>query len=293
MSESDQPEPSAGGLPGRQPVPGPRLTATEAAARLAAAGEQPEPKPAPEPESRTDRDSAAAPRRGRAPGPYRPPRERKPERLPFPESRKLEQEWWLRFVLVLVSPRAVFSALRDDRDESAEARQEPMIALLFLAGLSIFLMSHTAGTLYDDPDFDAITIVLEAIVTVPLAAIQNYWIGGWAVHFGLRLAGSTGRTRQARHLVGLAQAPLVLPLLLVFPVRLAVYGSDMFRSGGADAGTGAHVFDGLNLAFVAWALVLLVLGTRAVWGWSWPRTLGSLVFGLAVFGGFAALAILA
>lgn len=232
-------------------------------------------------------------RRGRAPGPYRPRKPRPVERIPFAESRKLEKEWWLRFVLVLVAPRAVFSALRDDRDEAVEARQEPMIALLFLVGLSIFFMSRTAGRLYDNPDFDALTIALEAIVTVPITAIQNYWIGGWAVHLGVRSAGSTGKTRQARHLVGLAQAPLVLPLLVVFPVRLALYGSDMFRSGGADAGTPTTVFDALNLAFVAWAVVLLFLGTRAVWGWSWPRTFRALALGLAVFGGVAAIAVFA
>lgn len=231
--------------------------------------------------------------RGRAPGPYRPQRPRPVERLPFAESRKLEKEWWLRLPLVLVSPRAVFMALRDDRDAAAEARQEPMIALLFLAGLSIFFMSRTAGSLYDDPDFDGLTVALQAIVTVPLTAIQNYWIGGLAVSWGLRLAGARTRARQARHIVGLAQAPLVVALLTVFPVRLAVYGSDMFRSGGADAGTGGHVFDALNLAFVAWAVALLVVGTRAVWGWSWPRTVAGLGLGLAVFAGMAALAVFA
>lgn len=268
-----------------------RLTAAEAARieaeRAAAAGDD-----GVEPGGAAAGDQAAR-RRGSAPGPYRPRKPRPEERVPFAESRRLEQEWWLRFVLVLASPRAVFTALRDDRDEAAEARQEPMIALLFLAGLSIFFMTRTAGTLYDNPDYDGITVVLEAIVTVPLTALQNYWLGGWAVHFGVSRAGATGRTRQARHLVGLAQAPLVLALLVLLPIRLAVYGSDMFRSGGADAGVGGHVFDGLNLAFVAWSFVLLVVGTRAVWGWSWPRTLASLALGFVVLGGSVALAVLA
>ena len=67
----------------------------------------------------------------------------------------------------------------------------------------------------------------------------------------------------------------------------------MFRSGGADTGVGGHVFDGINLAFVAWAFVLLVLGTRAVWGWSWPRTLLALTLGFVVLGGSVALGVLA
>ena len=194
-------------------------------------------------------------------------------------------------MLVLVSPRAVFSALRDDRDESAEARQEPMIAILFLAGLSIFLASRTAGRLYDDPDFDPLLIAVEAVVTVPITGVQSYWLGGLAVHLGLRGAGAGNSYRQARHLVGLAQVPLAVALLTVFPLRLAVYGSDMFRSGGADSGTGGHVFDALNLAFLAWAVGLLVLGARTVWSFSWPRTLRALALSLAVFAACAALVI--
>ena len=46
----------------------------------------------------------------------------------------------------------------------------------------------------------------------------------------------------------------------------------MFRSGGSDAGTGARLFEVLELVFVAWTVVLLVLGIRAVHGWTWPRS---------------------
>lgn len=219
--------------------------------------------------------------------PQRPQRPRPVSPPPFPESKQLEKEWWLRCVLVLVSPRAVFSALRDDRDASAEARSEQMIAVMFLAGISIFFASRTAGRLYDDPAFDPILIVVEAIFAGAIAGLQNYWLGGLAVHIGLRAAGADNRYRQARHLVGLAQVPLVIPLLVVFPVRLALYGSALFRSGGADEGTAAHVFDGINLFFVAWAVLLLVVGTRAVWRWSWARTLASLSLGFAVFAGLA------
>jgi hypothetical protein len=231
------------------------------------------------------------PRRGQATRPQRPSRPRPVERPPFPESRQREREWWLRCVLVLVSPRAVFTALRDDRDASAEARQEPMIAILFLSGLSIFFASRTAGRLYDNPDFDPILIAVEAIVTIPISGLQNYWLGGLAVHLGLRGAGAGNSYRQARHLVGLAQVPLALALLTVFPLRLAVFGSDMFRSGGADGGVGGHVFDAVNLVFLAWALTLLVIGARTIWSFSWLRTLRALALSLAVFAAFAALVI--
>lgn len=277
--------------PAGRPEPAPRgphvRTAVEAAAEEAAREAAALEGIAAEEAART---TGEPPARRRAQGPIRP---RPQERPPFAESRKLEKEWWLRVPLVLASPRAVFTALRDDRDVAAEARQEPMIALLFLAGLSIFFMSRTASTLYDSSDYDPVAIALEAIVTAPLTAFLTAWVGGLAVRIGLSAAGAQTRWRQARHLVGLAQVPLILPLVTVFPARLAVYGSDMFRSGGADSGAGVHVFDALNLAFVAWAVALLVLGTRAVWGWSWQRTLLALVPGLAVLAGVAALLIVA
>ena len=257
--------------------------ATRAAAQVTAGGDT----------GARDEDGAGTPRRRRATGPIRPQRPRPQERPPFAESLKLEREWWLRLPLILISPRAVFSALRDDRDEAAEARQEPMIALLFFAGLSIFFMSRTAGTLLDDPEFDSVVIALQAIVTVPITAIQNYWVGGLALALGVRFAGAKGtRTRQARHVIGLAQAPLIIALLTVFPVRLAVFGGDMFRSGGSDDGTPGLVFDALNLVFVAWAVVLLVIGVRAVWGWGWLGTARAIALALAMFGAVAALAIL-
>src|SRR5437763_1964200 len=71
--------------------------------------------------------------------------------------------------------------------------------------------------------------------------------------------------------------------------RLAAYGGDIFRSGGADTGGGAHVFTALELGFAAWALVLLAIGIRAVEGWSWPRTVAA----TGLFGALAALADLA
>src|SRR5206468_2226708 len=51
-------------------------------------------------------------------------------------------------------------------------------------------------------------------------------------------------------------------LALVWPARIAVYGEDVFRSGGSDRGAGNWAFVVLELAFLAWALALLVLGLR-------------------------------
>ncbi len=91
------------------------------------------------------------------------------------------------------------------------------------------------------------------------------------VHAFTRGFGGSSSYRQARHIVGFAAAPLALSLLLVWPVRLAIYGGDVFRSGGSDSGVGDKIFEGLVVGAFAWTLVLVVVGVRTVSGLSWPR----------------------
>ena len=75
-------------------------------------------------------------------------------------------------------------------------------------------------------------------------------------------------------MLAFAAVPVALSLV-VWPVKLALYGEDVFRTGGSDSGAGAHVFTVLWLVFLAWAVVLLVIGVRAVHGWSWSRSVGA------------------
>jgi len=105
---------------------------------------------------------------------------------------------------------------------------------------------------------------------------------GFALFFGARLLGSLGDFRRARHTVGFALVPLAASLLLLLPLRLALYGGDTFRAGGADEGGGENALLVLQLAFAAWSLALLVIGVRVVHGWSWPRTLGAAAAALAL-----------
>ena len=193
--------------------------------------------------------------------------------------------------MLLQRPRAVFAALRDDSDEAAGARQEPLVAVAFLAGISIFLSTGTAGHVFDDAEIrdDALLLIVQAVFAGALVALQNVWIIGAAVYFGARGLGSEGRYRRARHVVGFATAPFVLSLVLVWPVRIAIYGGDLFRNGGSDEGAGGDVFRGLDAAFLVWAAGLLVLGVRTVNGWDWFRSLGALAVAGLVFAALAAL----
>jgi hypothetical protein len=188
-------------------------------------------------------------------------------------SERREKEWWLRALAVFQSPRAVFAALRDQSDWEAEARQEPVLAIVLLAGLAGVLLAPSTGRLLDEPLVDGSLAVVAVVLFVAGAmyGAAAYWIGGLALFVGLKGAGSRGGYRRARHVLAFAAAPLILGLLLVWPVRLAVYGSETFRSGGSDSGAGVALFDGLHAAFAIWAGGLLVYGISVVERWKLLR----------------------
>ena len=204
-----------------------------------------------------------------------------------------QRAWWLRAVLVLEAPRPVFAALRDDSAEASDARQEPVTALVMLAGIAGVLAAPTTGELLDDAEMDVVLLLVTVFLAGALYGLVSYWLGGGALQLALERFGSRGGYQRSRHLLAFASAPLVLSLFVVWPVRLAVHGGDTFRTGGRDAGTAGTVFLAVELVFAAWALALLVIGVRAVHGWSWPRALAASAVAVALagvaLGAFAAL----
>lgn len=200
-----------------------------------------------------------------------------------------DRQWWLRVPAVFLSPTSVFAALRDESREDVEARSEPVLALTALAGIAVALGTSTARTLSDDPEYDALLIAVWAVVAGGVIAFAGYFIVGGALYLGARGLGSVGTFRRARHVLGFAVAPLALSLLVLWPLQLAVYGGDVFRSGGSDEGAGGTVFDALALGFAAWSGVLLLVGVRAVHGWTWTRSLQALGLVVLFLAAFASL----
>ena len=88
-------------------------------------------------------------------------------------------------------------------------------------------------------------------------AAAAYWVFGGILQVVLNRLGSLGSYRRTRHLLAFACVPIVLSLLL-WPVKLSLYGSALFHRGGSDSGTGGEVFALLQLVFLAWAAGLLV-----------------------------------
>jgi hypothetical protein len=184
-----------------------------------------------------------------------------------PVRRSPEREWWLRALAAPFAPRAVFAALRDDSDEAAAARHEPVLALAYLGGIAIVLASPASGQLSGD----GVVVAAWTLLAGAIYGAGVLFAGGLLLHLAARRLGSRGSYRRARHVLAFALAPLVLSLAL-WPVRLAVYGGDLFRAGGSDHGTGTLALHLVDLGFALWAVGLLVAGVRAVHGWSVGRS---------------------
>jgi len=187
----------------------------------------------------------------------------------------LERNWWLRAPAVLVAPRAVFASLRDESEEAIEERQEALTALIGLAGIAAVLASPVARSMLNDGSTWLI-VPIWALVGGSFYALAVYWIGGGLLFGAARRFGGLGSYRRARHLLALSTAPLALSLVTLWPIRIAMYGEWFFRTGGSDYGTGDRVFNVLVAASFAWCGLLLVIGVRAVHGWSWARSLATL-----------------
>ena len=183
-----------------------------------------------------------------------------------------DSAWWLRVPAVLLSPKSVFFALREEDPDDVAARSEPILLIVLLAGAATVLASPTAAGLLDDPDYDALLFAIWTFVAGGIYGAVGYFLLGFAVFFGARLLGSLGTFRRERQIVGFAMVPLALSLLVLLPLRLALYGGDAFREGGADARAGEEVVLGAQLGFVVWSLALLLLGVRVVHGWDWLRS---------------------
>ena len=174
-----------------------------------------------------------------------------------------ERVWLGRAVLVLARPLEVLEGLRDDSDAAARARSEAVLALVWLSGIAGVLWTPVGGSILNDVTLDWVDVTIWAFLGGGLYGAAVYFAGG-LVLYGLTRGVGGITFRQARHLLAFASAPVALSLFLVFPVRLAVYGEDVFRGGGADQGAGNTLFVAIEFAFVAWSVWLLVMGLRAL-----------------------------
>ena len=200
------------------------------------------------------------------------------------------RDWWLRTLLVLQRPRAVFVALRDEDPEAVAERAEPVLLIIWLAGIAVILADAT--TYLDDATRNGVDLALWVFAAGGLSGAFAYFIVGWFLHRVVKGLGSHGTYRRSRHVMAFAAVPVALSLVL-WPFKLALYGEDWFRSGGSDAGAATVAFDVLAAGFCAWSIALLVIGVRSVHGWTWRRSFVASTVALAVPAAIALLLALA
>ena len=194
---------------------------------------------------------------------------------------RLERNWWLRAVASLVAPRAIFASLREEDRQAVEARQEILAAVAVLAGISVALASHTFRRMLNDGSVSASVIAVLAFIAGLVFGMAVYWLGGGLLYGACRRLGGEGSFLRSRHILALSATPLALTLVVFWPVRIAVYGEDLFRTGGDDYGRGDAIFGGVFIGFVAWSVMLLIVGVRTVHGWSWARATAAVALAAA------------
>ena len=175
----------------------------------------------------------------------------------------------------------MFASLRDESDEAAEQRQDALTAIAAFAGISVVLVSPSFRRMLNDGSVSLVLIPVLAFIAGSLYAVAVYWLGGGLLYGAVRRLGSEGGWRRARQVLALASTPLALSLVTFWPLRIAVYGQDLFRTGGDDFGRGDAVFGGVYLGFVAGRFCLLLLGVRPVHGWTWARAAAAVVLAAA------------
>jgi hypothetical protein len=204
------------------------------------------------------------------------------------EGLSADRAWWLRVPAVLLSPRPVFFALRDDDPDDVVARSEPVLLLVWLAGAASVLASPTASGLLDNPDYDPVVLAVWTFIAGGIYGAVGYFVLGFALYFGALLLGSQGSFQRERQIVAFAVVPLALSFLVLLPLRLALYGGDTFREGGSDQGAGETVFVAAQLVFAAWSLALLVVGVQVVHGWKVARSLAAVAAAAALLAAIVA-----
>jgi hypothetical protein len=191
---------------------------------------------------------------------------------------RVDGEWWARTVLVLRRPSTVFAALRADDDD---ARSEPVLAIILLAGIAGVLGTNEFAHTLDDFELDGLTLAVVAFLAGGLYGLAGYFFLGFLVYAGARAAGTDASFRRLRQVLAFAVVPVAVSLL-VWPVRLAIHGGDVFRTGGEDTGAGNAFFEAIEVTALLWTAALLPVGLRSYHAWTWPRALGAATPALAL-----------
>ena len=199
------------------------------------------------------------------------------------------RRWWRLVPRVLTRPTEVFVALRDDDEVDVDARAEPILAIVIVAGMAGILLTPAWGTLVDEESLDWIVLAVITFIGGLFYGAAGYFLLGFVVWLGARAVGLETRSRTARQLVGFSALPFALSFFVTVPAVLVGFGYDWFRTGGSDEGAGRIVVLSVGFAFALWSLGLLALGLRTTFELPWRAVVGALALAAVIVAAFAVL----
>ena len=197
--------------------------------------------------------------------------------------------WWRRVPRVVTAPRSVFAALAETDDTDVDARSEPVLAITILAGIAGILLVPAWGTVMDDSTVDVLVLCVVTFVGGLFYGAAGYFVLGLALWLGAKAVGVDPPFKIARQIVAFAALPLALSLVVLVPAIAIAFGTDWFRTGGSDEGTGRAVVTAVGLAFAAWSGVLVTLGLRTTLRLPWRGVAGALLLAAVLVAAFAVL----
>jgi hypothetical protein len=192
---------------------------------------------------------------------------------------------WRRVPRTLWSPHEVFVALRAADEDDETARQEPILAVVLLAGMSAVLLM--GGTLVDDRTVDGLVAAAVTFFAGGLYGAAGYFVLGVGVWLGVRGAGAEAPFRRARHVVAFSAVPIAVSFFLVAPAVIIGYGLDFFRGTAPSSST--WVVLGIGAPFLVWAGALLVTALRVTYRLAWLGVATALAFAAVLVAAFVAL----
>ena len=199
------------------------------------------------------------------------------------------RRWWRLVPRILTRPTEVFVALRDDEDVDVDARSEPILAIVIVAGMAGILLTPAWATLIDDESLDWIVIAVITFIGGLFYGAAGYFLLGLVVWLGARAVGLEAPSRTARQVVGFAALPFALSFVVTVPAVLVAFGYDWFHTGGSDDGTGRIVVLSIATALALWSLGLLALGLRTTFELPWRGVAGALALAAVIIAAFAVL----
>jgi len=205
------------------------------------------------------------------------------------EAQAHARRWWRLVPRILTRPTDVFVALRDDDDVDVDARSEPILAIVIVAGMAGILLTPAWATLIDDESLDWMVIAVITFIGGLFYGTAGYFLLGLVVWLGARAVGLDAPSRTARQVVGFAALPFALSFIVTVPVVLVAFGYDWFHTGGSDDGTGRIVVLAIAAALALWSLGLLALGLRTTFELPWRGVVGALALAAVIVAAFAVL----